>query len=112
MKLYTIHPPLEEKMPRIIKEVKKLGVPQIRVVDCVDHYMAIEGTHRLAACHKMGIAPELIVLRWRDLVDIDSLDIHYGSPGNAYIAIEITADLRSTENECYEIDDKGLLHKT
>ncbi len=38
-----------------------LGAPKIEVVDCGDHYQALEGSHRLAAAAVLDLAPELII---------------------------------------------------
>jgi hypothetical protein len=54
-----------------------LGAPTIRVVDCGDYHMAIEGCHRLMAAAKLGLAPTLIVLPQDQLVDADSLDTDF-----------------------------------
>lgn len=66
--VYAIHAPDPDRLPTIVEEMRVLGRPQIRVVDCGDYYMAIEGSHRLAACAQLGIAPELVVLDQDDTI--------------------------------------------
>lgn len=60
--LFTIHAVDADKLAGVIAKMHTLGAPRIRVVDCSDYYMALEGVHRLAACAVLGIAPELNVL--------------------------------------------------
>ena len=65
--LYLPHPAVDEKVEAVKAEMRKLGAPKIRVVDCKDYYMAIEGCHRLMAAADLGIAPCLTVLDREDI---------------------------------------------
>ncbi len=47
--LLAVHPACDDEKLEDMKALKLKGLPPIRVVDCGDHYMAIEGSHRLAA---------------------------------------------------------------
>lgn len=42
--IYTIHAPDTEKLEQVIAEMRELGAPTIRVVDCGDFFMALEGS--------------------------------------------------------------------
>jgi hypothetical protein len=54
--------------------MRVLGPPTIRVVDCGDHYQALEGSHRLAAAHTLGITPRLLIYAQDELIDISCYD--------------------------------------
>jgi hypothetical protein len=84
--LYLPHPAVDEKVEAVKAEMRKLGAPKIRVVDCKDYYMAIEGCHRLMAAADLGIAPCLTVLDREDTVEVDSLDTDYFQAGTTRTA--------------------------
>ena len=85
------------------------GRPKIRVVDCVDYYMAIEGCHRLMAAAELRIAPCLIVLAQDDLIQVDSLETDYFPPGETYTAGKIAGDYWSCHNPVLTINPDGTL---
>ncbi|MEM1149033.1 MAG: hypothetical protein AAGI03_00540 [Pseudomonadota bacterium] len=66
MMIYAIHAPEADKLEAIIAKMKKLGAPTIQVVDCGNYFMALEGSHRIAAAHSLGLEPELIVYEQDD----------------------------------------------
>lgn len=72
--IYAIHAPLADKLAGVMAEMETLGAPTIRVVDCGDHYMALEGSHRLAAAHALGLEPILTVMDQEDDLDITQFD--------------------------------------
>jgi uncharacterized ParB-like nuclease family protein len=51
------HPTWDPKVEAVKDEMRVLGPPIIRVVDCGDYYMAIEGCHRLMAAAQLDICP-------------------------------------------------------
>lgn len=106
--IYTIHSPDPEKVERVCAEMRVLGAPTIRVVDCADYYMAIEGVHRLAACATLGVTPLLDVLDQDDLVEADSLDWPDLQPGETYPAGELAGEAYSPGSGAYCLDG-GLL---
>ena len=85
------------------------GRPKIRVVDCGNYYMAIEGCHRLMAATELRIAPYLIVLAQDDLVEVDSLEIDYFPPGETYTARKIAGDYWGSHNPVLTINPDGTL---
>jgi hypothetical protein len=107
--LYTLHQIDNDKLQDVCKQMRILGAPTIRVVDCGDHYVALEGTHRLAACAALGIAPTLEVLAQDDLVEADSLDWQDLQSGESYSAGELAGEVYSYSNGCYRITDDGTL---
>lgn len=46
----------------VFNEMELTDGPTIRVVQFKDKLCAVEGSHRLAACHELGLIPKLIVL--------------------------------------------------
>ena len=88
----------------------KLGAPKIRVVDCKDYYMAIEGCHRLMAASELGIAPCLTVLDREDTVEVDSLDTDYFPAGTTRTAGAFADAFRDPEhNPVMIINPDGTL---
>lgn len=90
-------------------EMQRLGAPAVRVVDCGDHYMAIEGTHRLTAAAELGIVPALEILEQDDLVEADSLDFDHLAAGESYTAGEIAGELYGMRNPTLRITEDGTL---
>ncbi|MQX78114.1 hypothetical protein [Sinorhizobium medicae] len=72
--IYAIHVANDHKLSCVILEMERMGAPTIEVVDCGDHYMALEGSHRLAAAATLGITPELVIHKQQDLIDISKYD--------------------------------------
>lgn len=72
--IYAIHGTDADKLSGVIAEMEALGAPTIRVVDCGDHYMALEGSHRLAAAHALGLDPVLVIHEQDDIIDISEFD--------------------------------------
>jgi hypothetical protein len=74
--LRAIHPAWDDEKLQYVKALmRERGAPRTRIVDCGDHYFAIEGSHRLAAAADLGVAPCLTVLGKNDHVELDSTDI-------------------------------------
>ena len=68
MTLYTIHGHSEDQVAEVMEEMLKLGAPAIRVVDCGDHYQAIEAARRL------NLPVRIIVIDEDEMIESDSLD--------------------------------------
>lgn len=107
--LYTVHATAPAKLTRVVAEMRRLGAPTIRVVDCGDHYVALEGMHRLAAAAELGLAPVLDVLAQDDPVAADSLDLPQFAAGETYLAGELASELYHTGSGCYAIESDGTL---
>lgn len=107
--LYLIHEIDPQKLAAVKAEMLALGAPVIRVVDCGDHYMAIEGCHRLTAAAELGVAPILTVLGQDDMVDAESLQIDQFSAGETYTAGEIAGELHGMHNPVLTINRDGTL---
>lgn len=46
----------------VVEEMRLTGAPTIRVMEVDGGYAALEGSHRLAAAHYLGLGPKLIQL--------------------------------------------------
>lgn len=93
--IYTIHAPEAAKLETVKAEMLKLGTPTIRVVDCGDYLMALEGSHRIAAAHALGIEPELMVYGQDDEIEITAFDWYDSANwgGTVYTAGEVAGEL-------------------
>lgn len=107
--LYLIHAVDPSKLASVKAEMLTLGAPVVRVVDCGDHYMALEGCHRLTAAAELGIAPVLTVLGQDDMVKADSLQIDQIAAGETYTAGEIAGELHDVHNPVLTINRDGTL---
>ena len=74
--IYTINDIDLEHLEAVKAEMIKLGAPTVRVVDCSDYYMALEGSNRLNAAKALGIEPNLIVFGQDDEIDVTEYDWH------------------------------------
>ena len=103
--LYTIHAVDQQKLAEVVAEMQIMGSPAIRAVDCGDHLMAIEGTHRIAAAVQLGIAINLDILDQEDMVDADTLDWPDLRPGEKYTAGELAGEAYSPSCGVYRLND-------
>ena len=102
----------EERLQSVVTEMKHLGVPTIRVVDCGDTCAAVEGTHRLRAAWSLGLPVHLDVIGQNDLVDLTWMDILDNFPDGTVTmpAGEIALALRDPYgNGCYRVKEDGRL---
>lgn len=74
MLIYAINRPDADHLNAVTDEMLTLGAPTIRVVDCGDYYMALEGSHRLAAAHALGLVPELVILEQDEEIEPEDYD--------------------------------------
>lgn len=107
--IYTMHTIDADHLARVIDDMRTMGAPTIRVVDCTDYYVAIEGTHRMAACAALGVAPVLDVLAQDELVGADSLDWQDLCSGEQYTAGELAGEAYSPSCGIYTLRDDGTV---
>ena len=102
-RLVAVHPAYDDEKLEAMKALKPEGLLPVRVVDCRDYYMAIEGSHRLAAAVDLRIAPNLIVLAEDEFVDFGTTDIgELFDPGmNIVTAREIVGKCQSHHNSVF-----------
>jgi hypothetical protein len=72
--IYALNHTTANHLAAVTAEMETLGAPTIRVVDCGDHYMALEGSHRLAAAHALGLEPVLEIYDQDEMIEIDGYD--------------------------------------
>lgn len=53
--IYAINAPINSHLDMVVTEMALLGAPVVRAVNCGDFWAAIEGSHRIAAAHKLGL---------------------------------------------------------
>lgn len=102
--LYTLHAVDQTKLAGVVAEMAVLGSPTIRVVDCGDYLMALEGVHRIAAAAQLGVALTLKVLGQDDLVAADSLDWQDLCAGESYTAGELAGEAYSPSCGIYRLN--------
>lgn len=58
----------EEHLQEVIEEMKVLGTPKIHAVwmEVYNHWVALEGCHRLRAAEILGLTPEIIEVEYSD----------------------------------------------
>ena len=76
MEIYLVHDHYDKNHLEEVKtEMLKLGAPTIRVIDMGEGlFAAIEGCHRLRAAAALGIIPDLNVLDYDAVADLDVTD--------------------------------------
>lgn len=107
--LFTIHATNDDKLQEVIAEMRRLGPPTIRVVDCGDYLMALEGTHRIAAAAVLQMPLNLVSLEQGDLVEADSLDWQDLQHGESYSAGELACEAFSPSCGIYRLHDDGTV---
>ena len=57
-----------EHLAAVIEQMKTLGAPEIHAVwnACADQWVALEGSHRIRAAKKLGLAPVIIEVEYSD----------------------------------------------
>lgn len=103
MMIYAIHAPKADKLATVVEQMRTLGAPTIRVVACGDYYMALEGSHRLAAAAELGLQPVLQVYEQDDEIDVTIHDWYESASwsGERYTAGEVAGELYSTQARGY-----------
>ena len=95
--VFAIHAPDKARLPAIVEEMRTLGAPTIKVVDCGDHFIALEGSHRLAAAAALDLNPVFIIHDQDEEIDISAYD--WFEPQNwaetTYLAGEVAGELFS-----------------
>ena len=96
-KIYAIHAPKKAKLEAVIAEMRLLGAPTIRAIDCGDYLMALEGSHRLAAAADLELTPVFEIIEQDEEIDISGYDWFEAQnwAGTIYAAGEIAGELFS-----------------
>ena len=95
--IYAIHAPQETKLQAVIEEMRVLGAPTIRAIDCGDYLMALEGSHRLAAAAALELTPVFVIIAQDEEIDISAYDWFEAQnwAGVIYTAGEVASELFS-----------------
>lgn len=101
--ILALHAPEDEKLEAVKAEMQELGAPTIRVVDCGDFYLALEGSHRIAAAHALGLEPELEIFEQDEEITITDFDWYDSANWDAetYLAGEVAGELQNMRNVDY-----------
>lgn len=104
--IYTIHNTDPAKLASVIKEMQIMGAPKVRVVDCGDYYMALEGSHRVAAAAALGLTPDLVIFAQDQVINITGYDWYDKAnwSSDSYTAGEVAGELYSSEARAYKFD--------
>ena len=78
-----------DHLASVIAEMAVLGAPTIKAIDCGDHYVALEGSHRLRAAHTLGIEPIFNLIDY--VAEAETDDVAPGSYQDNYTLEEIVA---------------------
>lgn len=74
MRILTLHEYDADRVTQVMENMKTLGSPVIRAVNCGDHYQAIEGTHRLISAARLGLPIVIDEIDPDETIDADTLD--------------------------------------
>ena len=109
--IYRIHPPRGRHLDEVKKTMLEMGPPTIRVVDCTEYWMAIEGVHRLQAACDLGIAPVFVVHGQEEEIVVSEMDIVEMFPDGTHIlpAGEVAAECYHSGSGGYSLNQAGLL---
>jgi len=66
--------PVFAHLSGVIREMRVLGSPSIRAWWAGDHWRALEGSHRLASAHHLGLTPTIVSVSLDDAIDHDFVD--------------------------------------
>lgn len=78
--IYTPNQPDAEHLVEVMAYMLQHGRPTINVVSYGDCYLALEGSHRLAACQYLGIMPLLNEYQTNDIINITGYDWYQNDP--------------------------------
>ena len=65
----------QDHLEAVANQMSELGSPTIRVIDGGDHYIAIEGSHRLRAAEQTDTPVMFDVLDEDGEIDLETLDL-------------------------------------
>lgn len=100
--IYTIHHTDPDKLASVIAEMRRLGSPAIRAYNAGDHYIALEGTHRIAAAHSLGLPVGIIEMADDDDMDHDCEDVDSHRVGD--LIEYITAGNWAMDADAYSVE--------
>lgn len=99
------------KLAQVIEQMALRGSPTLRVVDCGDYLMALEGVHRIAAAACLGVALDLQCLAQDDPVDADSLDWQDLPRGETFAAGALAFEAYSPKCGIYRLNADNTVER-
>ncbi|MDD3310972.1 ParB N-terminal domain-containing protein [Pseudodesulfovibrio sp.] len=81
MYIQAINPIDADHLREIINTMRGMGAPEIRVYHTGEMYLALEGSHRLAAAWELGLTPIIIEMEEDDEMPDHDVET-YGAEGN------------------------------
>lgn len=76
-----------DHLAAIIKEMKIMGAPTIKAVDCGEYFVALEGSHRIRAAIELGLSVEIDEVEYSEIATTD--DVVPGSYDDCWTIAEI-----------------------
>lgn len=75
MQIIAINQPDSAHLAEVITEMAELGTPTIKAVwmEVYNHWVALEGSHRLAAAQALGLEPEIEEVEYDEEVTLADL---------------------------------------
>ena len=79
LRVFAKHEPYADgQLDQVIEEMHCFGEPTIRCVEWRGEIFALEGSHRLAAAHRLGLIPKIVVvppdrLGWDDEAALEEI---------------------------------------
>ncbi len=98
MTIQAPHGPSPEHLSAIVAEMAVLGVPSIQAYWSGEMWLAVEGSHRLAACEVLGICPDIIPVEGDSEIDHDFEDVSGNTVGDVLDYLEQSGPILEFED--------------
>lgn len=79
-----------DHLAQVVAEMEALGAPTIKAVDCGDHYVALEGAHRIRAAMQLGLEVIIEEVEYSETATTD--DVVPGSYQDTWTIAQIVDD--------------------
>lgn len=78
MYIQAINPINEAHLMEVVEAMREMGAPEIRAYYTGEMYVALEGSHRLAAAWELGLEPVIVEMDEDEEIehDLDYVDAH------------------------------------
>jgi hypothetical protein len=73
--VYAPNRPQGIHLALVTEEMRVLGPPRIRAYWTGDYWLALEGSHRLAAAKNLSLTPQIVSMRLKDSMRHDYADL-------------------------------------
>ena len=84
-----------DHLETVTTEMQALGAPTIKAIDCGDHYVALEGAHRIRAAHALGLTPIIEAIEYD--ADAETDDVAPGSYQDNWTLEQIVSRTHQSE---------------